>query len=568
MAEFDLIIRGGTVVDGTGSAPVEADVAVSGGRIAQVGKVAGSGAEEIDAKGQIVTPGFVDLHTHYDGQVTWESRLVPSSAHGVTTAIIGNCGVGFAPVRPDQHDLLIALMEGVEDIPNPVLHAGLDWRWESFPDYLNVLAGRQYDIDFGCYVPHAPARVFVMGQRGVDREPATADDIAQMKAIVKEGVAAGAFGFGTSRTLFHKLSTGGYIPTLTAEQDELDGMAHALKELGRGVVQIVGDNTDPQKAFGLLRHLAETSGRPVTFSMGVPNSGRGAWLDTLDQLRAANEQGLTIKGQMMPRPIGLVVGHELTLNPFYTTPTYQKLAHLPLEERVRMLRRTDIKEKILVEPMDADPLMATGRMVRKFDCMFVLGNPANYEQPPDASIEAMAAKRQMTPEELAYDLMLEQDGKARLYIAFANFPDGSLDLVGRLLQHPDVVPGLGDGGAHCGSICDGSYSTFLLTHWTRDRATGRMALEEAVKRLSHNTAKLIGLNDRGLVKPGLKADLNVIDHGRLSLHAPEVTYDLPANGRRLVQKADGFTATVVNGVVTYRNGEHTGKLPGRLVRSA
>jgi N-acyl-D-aspartate/D-glutamate deacylase len=567
--DYDLVIRGGTVIDGSGGAPRQADVATSGGRIAAVGHVAGAGHEEIDARGLLVTPGFVDLHTHYDGQVTWENRLMPSAAHGVTTAVMGNCGVGFAPCRPDQHELLMRLMEGVEDIPHPVLAEGLPWTWESFPEYFDFLAGRQYDIDVAGYLPHAALRVYVMGERGVDREVATPHDMRRMADILRQSIAAGAMGIATSRTLFHRSSDGKSIPTLTASEDELTSLALALKDCGTGVLQMVADFTDPPELFGLMRRLGERSGRPVTFSLTTGSTRANPWRDILRWVAEANDAGVVMHPQVMPRAIGLLLGHELTLNPFYMTETYRKLAHLPLAARVAELGRPDVRVRILGEPVAPDQVNALGALVRRFEAMFQLGDPPDYEQPPEASIAGMAARRGVGPEEIAYDLMLERGGRNMLYLAISNFADGTLDSACEMLSHRDVVPGLGDGGAHCGTICDGSYSTFMLTHFGRDRTHGeRLPLPMIVRALSRATAAVVGLDDRGLVAPGYKADLNVIDFDRLRLQVPELARDLPSGGRRLIQRANGYVATIVNGVVTYREGVPTGALPGRLVRGA
>jgi N-acyl-D-aspartate/D-glutamate deacylase len=565
--DFDTIIRGGRVVDGSGCAPVRADVAIKDGRIAAVGDIPGQARELIDADGLLVTPGFVDIHTHYDGQATWESRLVPSSAHGVTTAVIGNCGVGFAPCRPDQRELLIQLMEGVEDIPHPVLAAGLPWTWESFPEYLDLLASRRYDMDIASYLPHAALRVYVMGQRGVDRELATAADISRMSELLDEAIDAGALGFATSRTLYHRSSDGRPIPTRDAGEDELLGMALTLKQRGVGIIQLVGDFfQDPEASVAQMRRLVEQSGRPLTFSMGAPNRGPYIWPSMLEQIARANADGLPIKAQVLPRAIGMVLGHELTLNPFYSTAGYRSVASLPLMDRLTELRRPELRGRILGEPADADPANALGALVRNFEYMFELGDPPDYEQPPERSIAARAAASGSTPEELAYDLMIAGERGGKLYLASANFCDGRLDAVGTMLRHPDVVPGLGDGGAHCGTICDGSYPTFMLTHWGRDRDRQQIPVEQIVKALSRDTAAVVGLRDRGLLAAGYKADINLIDFESLQLAAPHIDYDLPAQGRRLVQRADGYVATLVNGVTVYRRGEATGELPGRLVR--
>jgi len=567
--DVDLIIRNGLVVDGTGTEPFNADVAVSSGRIVEVGTVSARGREEIDARGLIVTPGFVDIHTHYDGQVTWESRLVPSSAHGVTTVVMGNCGVGFAPCRPDQHEMLVQLMEGVEDIPHPVLVDGLPWTWESYPEYLDFLATRQYDMDICGYVPHAPVRVYVMGQRGADREPATAADLGQMARIVREAVAAGAMGFSTSRTFFHRSSDGKSTPSFEAAEGELMALALALKDAGKGVMQLITDFEEPDQTFALLRRLVERSGRPLSVSLleGTYGPMTLRWRDVLDWAAEATSAALPIKAQVLGRAIGVMLGHELTLNTFYTCESYVKLAHLRFEERIRVLQRPDTRARILAEAADPNPTIVLGRLAREFDHMFLLGDPPDYEQPFEQSIAARARRAGVTPEELAYDLMLERGGRNNLYVTLCNYENGSLDSSLSMMRHAGAVLGLGDGGAHCGTICDGSYPTFMLTHWVRDRKRGeRVPLPQVVKWLSHDTACAVGLLDRGVIAPGYKADLDVIDFDRLLLHAPEVAHDLPGGGRRLVQRAEGYAATIVSGAVVHRGGEPTGSLPGRLVR--
>lgn len=567
MTIYDLVLRGGTIADGRGSPPFEGDVAIRNGLIAAVGQNLGAGAEEIDARGKLVTPGFVDVHTHYDGQATWENRLVPSSWHGVTTAVMGNCGVGFAPCKPDQHDLLIQLMEGVEDIPFPVLTEGLPWDWETFPEYLDRLAARHFDMDIVAYMPHAALRIYVMGERGANREQASADDLAQMCALLEEGLDAGALGIATSRSMIHRSSDGRPIPTFEIHEAEFLALAGCLRRKGKGVFQIVEDLHLPGASFSFLRRLAEESGRPLTFSMGCGNEGTPIWPQLLAEMRAANEAGVTIKAQLMPRAIGMVLGIELTLNPFYSTPGYAALSSLPLAERLSELRKPETRARILSEPADPDPALVLGQMVRDFDHMFLLGDPPNYEQPAERSIAALAAEHGVTPEEFAYDVLTAGESGGQLYLAMANYPDCSLDSVGIMLRHPDVVLGLGDGGAHVGTICDGSYSTFALSHWARDRAHGRMPVEDIVHRMTGATAALTGLTDRGIIAPGLRADLNVIDFAHLALAAPEIVHDMPAGGRRLVQRASGYCATLVKGEVVYRHGEPTGALPGRLVRT-
>jgi len=566
---FDLVIRGGMVVDGSGGEPFAADVAVWKGRIVAVGKVPGRGREELDAAGCIVTPGFVDIHTHYDGQVTWENRLVPSSCHGVTTTVMGNCGVGFAPCRPDQHELLIRLMEGVEDIPHPVLVDGLPWKWETYPQYLDFVANRRYDMDVCGYVPHAAVRVYAMGERGAEREPAGAQDLEKMAAVVREAMRAGAMGFSTSRTFFHRSSDGKSTPSFEAAETELTALALALKDAGRGAMQLIADFDDVGATFALLKRLVERSGRPLSVSLLEGGYGPMTlrWRELLDWAAEANAAGLPIKAQVLSRAIGVMLGHELTLNPFYTTESYAKLALLPFEERVRELAEPETRARILAEAADPDPAIVLGRLVRDFEHMFLLGDPPDYEQPFESSIAGRARRLGVAPEALAYDLMMEREGRNTLYVTLCNYVHGSLDSSLAMMRHPGAVLGLGDAGAHCGTICDGSHPTFLLTHWVRDRKRGeRLPLPWAVKALSHETAKTVGLLDRGLVAPGYKADLNLIDLGRLKLRPPEVTRDLPGGGRRLVQRAEGYRATVVSGAVVYRDGEATGELPGRLVR--
>lgn len=565
----DLAIRNGTVIDGSGAEPFVADVAIAGGRIVEVGRVSTRGREEIDASGLAVTPGFVDIHTHYDGQVTWEHRLIPSSSHGVTTVVMGNCGVGFAPCRPQEHDLLIRLMEGVEDIPHPVMAEGVPWRWETYPEYLDFLAGREFDMDVCAQVPHAALRVYVMGQRGADRETATPSEIARMAELLSEAMAAGAMGVSTSRTFFHRSSDGQSIPTLDAAEEELAALARALRACGRGVIQLITDFEEPEAAFRCMRHLVETSDRPLSFSLleGVLGPLSPRWPEILDWIAEANAEGLPIKGQVLGRAIGMLFGHELTLNPFYSTETYRSLAHLPFDARIAELRKPDVRARILAEPIDPNPTSVLGKLVRNFDRMFLLGDPPDYEPLPETSLRAEARRRGVTPEALAYDLMLERDGHNLLYDTNANYAHGSLDSCLTMMQHPGTVLGLGDGGAHCGTICDASSTTFMLTHWARDRTRGpKLPLPWIVKALCRETAQAVGLLDRGLLATGYKADVNVIDLDRLRLHPPEIAHDLPGGGRRLVQRAEGYVATIVSGEVVDRDGAPTGALPGRLVR--
>ncbi len=571
MAEYQTVIRGGMVVDGTGAAPMLADVAIADGRIAAIGPdLPGRGHQEIDASGRLVTPGFVDIHTHYDGQASWDQHLTPSSYHGVTTAVMGNCGVGFAPCHRTDEDRegMIRLMEGVEDIPHPVLTEGLPWAWESFPEFLDFLEDRRFDMDILAYVPHAALRVYVMGARGVNREPANDADIAMMCRLLGEALDHGALGIATSGTLLHRSSDGQAIPTFGAAQTELLALAQVLRDKGKGVFQIVEDIGLPDATLQNVRDIARQSGRPVTFSLGVANEGAPNYSRLLTELAEANAEGLVVKGQVMPRAIGMLLGVELTLNPFYTTATYRQIADLSLSERLQRMRQPEVRAAILSEAPDRAPALMLGRLVRNFRHMFQLGDVPDYEQPPERSIAGRAERAGVTPEEYAYDVLVEGESGGKLYLAMANLVGGNLDVVGEILSHPDMVLGLGDGGAHVATICDASYSTYALAHWARDRARGRKSVADVVHRMTGATAAIIGLTDRGILQPGLRADINVIDHDGLTLLAPEVHYDLPAGGRRLIQKARGYELTMVAGEIVSRQGELTGALPGRLVRAA
>jgi len=565
---YDLVLRGGTVADGSGAPVFEGDVAVKDGRIVQVGAVRGAGAEEIDARGRLVTPGFVDIHTHYDGQATWDSHMQPSSWHGVTTVVMGNCGVGFAPCRSGDHDRLIRLMEGVEDIPFPVLTEGLPWNWESFPDYLDALAARRFDVDIGAQLPHAALRVFVMGERGANREPATAADIAAMAELAQSAVQAGALGFSTSRTLNHRTSDGQPTPTLTAGEDELTGIAMGLARAGKGVLQVVSDFADPLAEFAMLRRMVEASGRPLSFSLTQHAKAPQAWRLLLDALSEATAEGLPMKAQVCGRPVGILFGFELTLNPFSHHPTYRAIAHLPLAERVARLGDPQVRAALLSEATTAQQGFAAAAP-RNWANMYLMGERPDYEPHPSQTVAALALARNLTPEAVALDHMLSGGGRGMLYLPFLNYADGSLDPSYEMLGHPDAVPGLSDGGAHVGMICDGSFPTSNLTHWTRDRTRGpRFDLEAMVRMQTRDTARAVGLYDRGMIAPGLRADINIIDYDNLTLEAPQVAYDLPAGGRRLIQRARGYVATLVAGQVTQRDGEPTGALPGRLLRGA
>jgi N-acyl-D-amino-acid deacylase len=570
-ADFDLVVRNGTVLDGTGSEPREADIAVQDGRIAAIGRFAGAGREELDAKGLAVTPGFVDIHTHYDGQATWDERFAPSSGHGVTTVLMGNCGVGFAPCRPQDRDTLIKVMEGVEDIPELVMRAGVPWTWQSFPEYLDALADRRCDIDFATQVPHAPLRVFVMGHRGVDREPATATDMAAMAALVEEGLSAGALGFTTSRSLFHRTSDGALTPTITAAEEELAAIARGMGRAGKGVIQLLDDfqdtTADGATEFAMLRRLVELSGRPLSFTLLDISLYPGRWRTLLAEVERANRDGLPIRGQVAARPVAVLYGLELSFHPFSTCPSYRAVEGLPLAEKLARLRDPALRTRLLAEePTYRNPQMLA--FMRSVANMFVLGDPPNYTPPAAERLDARAAAVGISPLELAYDLLVSGDGRTILFHPGANYSDCSDANMASMLRHENTVIALGDGGAHYGLICDASYTTHALTYWTRDRPGERWPLAWTVQQLTDVPARAVGLGDRGRLAPGYKADLNVIDLDRLRVAAPHPVHNLPGGGRRLVQKAEGYRATIVGGEVTYRDGEFTGALPGRLVRGA
>jgi N-acyl-D-aspartate/D-glutamate deacylase len=562
----DLVIRGGTIVDGSGGAPFEGDVAISDGRITAIGRVAEPGTQEIDARGKLVTPGFIDVHTHYDAQATWGSHITPSSWNGVTTALIGNCGVGFAPCKPDQRDMLVKLMEGVEDIPEVVLTAGIPWNWETFPQFLDALGERRFDMDVATQVPHAALRVYVMGQRGAEREPATQADRAEMARLAAEGIRAGALGFSTSRTIAHKTLAGEHTPTLHAAEAELAEIGRAVGAVGAGWMQVISDFDDPDEEFALLRRVATAAGRPMTISLLQRDSRPGLWRTLLDHIEAANAGGARIMGQVMSRPIGVMLGLEISQNPFIGRPSYKAIADKPFAERLAAFRDPSFRTRILAEET-ADPILK--HRLNTWDRIFPLNDPPDYEPPPEASMAAMAAECGHDPQSFCYDRLLEKDGKAILYRPIINYSDYTLDAVQTMMQHEHTIMGLGDGGAHVSIICDASCPTTTITHWTRDRTRGvKLPLEWIIKRLSADGAAALGLADRGRIATGLKADINVIDHARLTAHAPEVLYDLPSGGRRLVQRTEGYDATIVSGVPVQLHGEATGALPGRLVRGA
>jgi N-acyl-D-amino-acid deacylase len=567
MSDYDLIIRNGTIVDGSGTRPFAGDLAVRDGLIAKVGSVTGSARTEIDATGRIVTPGFVDIHTHYDGQAIWSERLIPSSQHGVTTVVLGNCGVGFAPCRPQDHGLLVSVMEGVEDIPEIVMTSGLPWDWETFPEYLDALDKRRRDIDVAAYLPHSPLRVYVMGERGANRDAATDEDLAEMKRLAADALDAGAIGFATSRLVAHRTGHGEQIPSYAAAEQEILSVGQAMREKGSGLLQMVTDihdRYDPDIAF--LERFATETGRPVTFTLAQVNWDPQAWRRALRMVDRAVTNGEKVTAQVFPRPVGMILGLDTTLSPFSLCPTYvSELAGLPMADRVARLRDPAIRARLLAETPD-DPSTPIYLMARDWDRIFPLNTAADYEPPRDQSISALAAEAGVTPLEFIYDALLDKGGYALFYAALANYAEQTLDPVFEMMGNPNVVIALGDGGAHYGVVCDASYPTFVLAHWTRDRDGAKFALADAIKGLTRTPARTVGLEDRGLLAEGYKADINVIDYENLTLHAPHMIDDLPGGGRRLMQEADGFVATIVSGTVIQRDGHPTGDLPGRLVR--
>jgi N-acyl-D-aspartate/D-glutamate deacylase len=571
----DLVIRGGTVVDGTGAPARTADVAVDDGLITEVGVVDGGARRTVEAGGLLVTPGWVDIHTHYDGQVTWDEVLAPSSWHGVTTVVMGNCGVGFAPAAPDRHDWLIGLMEGVEDIPGTALSEGMVWEWETFPEYLDALEARRWTIDVGTQVPHGAVRAYVMGERGARNEPATHEDIAAMKAIVKEAVAAGALGFSTSRTIAHLAIDGEPVPGTFAAEDELFGLGAALGELGQGIFELAPagsageDVEDPKKEIDWMRRLSAAIGRPVTFAMLQVDPYPDLWSELLEASLVAVDEGAQIWPQVAGRPTGLLTGHHTSYSLFDYIPAYRELKQRGLgpEELYVALCDPEVRHRILSwEPPDA---AAVEMMEKAYRNTYLLGSPPDYEPSAERSLAAIAEGASRPPLEVAYDAMLEDKGTGLLYLPILNYSSGSLEPTRQMLLHPRSALGLGDGGAHVGIICDASMPTFMLTHWTRDRSRGdRLPLEWVVRKQTMDTAHMYGLGDRGALLPGKLADINLIDYDHLQLENPRVAADLPAGGRRLVQQATGYVATFKGGVATFEDGEETGARPGRLVRGA
>ena len=555
----DLVIRGGTLVDGTGEPPRKGDLALDQGRITAVGGEIGPGTREIDATGLLVTPGFVDVHTHYDGQVSWDALMEPSIYHGVTTVVMGNCGVGFAPARPDRHEWLIGLMEGVEDIPGTALAEGLSWEWESFPEYLDAIERRPHSLDFAAQVPHGALRGYVMGDRGADHnERPTKAEISEMARLTREAIEAGAVGFTTSRTVNHKTVEGEHTPSYTATSDELWGIAEGLKEAGAGVFEIVGDFPDLEPEFAMVRQMAERTGRPLSVSVSQLNERPEDWRRMLELVSEAQADGVPLHAQVAPRAVGVVMSLEATFNPFVQNPVFQELQGRSLAERVAALSSPELRARLIEGGMIMDPQK-----------LFRLDDPPNYEPGPEESLSALAEAAGLDVVEYALEVLLEDEGRGQIFMPALNYVYGNSDHCLEMLQHPHTVPGLGDGGAHVSFISDASFSTYLLTHWARDRKRGEtLPVEYIVKRQAADTAQLIGFLDRGILAPGMKADINVIDFDGLALSRPEMRYDLPAGGKRLVQKAEGYRYTIVSGEIVLEHGEPTGATPGKLVRGA
>jgi len=562
----DLVIRSGKIVDGSGQPAFNGDVAIDAGIITAVGGTAGVARREIDAAGLLVIPGWVDIHTHYDGQVTWDPYLTPSSWHGVTTIVIGNCGVGFAPVEKGKEDFLIGLMEGVEDIPGETLAKGIKWQWESFAEYLDALAGMKRAIDVGAQIPHGAVRAYVMGERGARNEAATEQDIARMAAIVRDALRAGALGFSTSRTIGHRAKNGELVPGTFANEDELLGIGRTLGQVGHGVFEMASDMTGPDYSMEWMVKLSRETGRPVSFipvhlTAEPMMDGR----ELLERVREANRNGAWLVPQVAARPTSLLMGLRNSMHPFITHPTYRSLANLSFEEKLVRLRDPQVRSRILAEA----PSMKG--MLDRFDQYFQLGDPPDYEPPREMSIAARARREGKSPQELTYNILLERNGTELIYyplsLPLTNYADCNFDFIADVVNDPVTRLSLSDGGAHCGLVCDASMPTYLLSHWVRDRTRGaRLPLEKAVKLQTRDTAEFYGLMDRGLIAPGMKADLNLIDFANLRAHAPEMVFDLPAGGRRLIQKADGYKHTIVSGEVIFEDGRPTGAMPGKVVR--
>ncbi|MEY2926127.1 MAG: hypothetical protein RL367_604 [Pseudomonadota bacterium] len=565
----DLVIRGGTLVDGTGGTPYRADVAVDGGLITAVGTDIAKGREEIDAAGKIVTPGFVDIHTHYDGQATWDPEMAPSSWHGVTTVVMGNCGVGFAPAKPDRHQWLIGLMEGVEDIPGTALAEGMTWDWETFPEYLDALEKLPRTVDVGTHVPHGAVRAYVMGERGANNEEPTETDIARMSHIVEEGLRAGALGFSTSRTILHKSIDGVLVPGTTATREELIGIGRAMGRVGHGVFEMASDLRREWNEFEWMGDLSRETGMPVTFA-ALQSIAKELPLDEqISQMRAQNAKGANIVAQIALRGNGIIMAWQGTVHPFLFRPAWAEIAELPWEEKLAQLKDPAFRQRMISEDSvipDVDVADLYRIVAGGWFMQYEMGPDFNYEPTQADSIMAHSAAAGVDGAAYAYDLLMEDEGRGFIYFPILNYADGNLNFLEDLQASDDTVNSLSDGGAHCGTICDAASPTFMLQHWVRDRARARIPLELAIKRQCRDTALLYGMDDRGIVAPGYLADLNVIDMAALKLGKPWMAFDLPAGGKRLMQKADGYCCTIKSGQVTFRDGVMQGPVPGIVIR--
>lgn len=564
----DLVIRGGNIIDGTGAPARAADVAIDGGVISAVGTNIGAAKKEIDAKGLLVTPGWVDIHAHYDGQITWDPHLTPAGWNGVTTVVIGNCGVGFAPVKPDQHDFLIQLMEGVEDIPGAALSEGITWEWETFPEYMDALASKSYAIDVGTQVPHGAVRAYVMGEAGANNSEASAADIEAMAKIVKEGLEAGALGFSTSRTQLHRAKDGEFVPGTSASADEVLGLGRMLGEVGHGVFQMASDYLPEEYELGWMKQLSRETQKRVLYSVVQSAGDPDQWRRLLKAAADDAAEGGLLTPQIAPRPVGLLLGFESSVHPFMLHEGYMPLYALSVEDRKAALATPETRAALLDNAPDYAAFDGLLEMITYgFDNMFPLGSPPNYEPAPEDSIAAIAAREGRTPQEVMFDVMAANDASGLLFLPMLGYVDGDLDATAELMRHPNSIYGLADGGAHCGVVSDASIPTFLLTHWARDRTRGdTIPIEELVHNQTQRTAQCYDLYDRGVIAPGMKADINVIDFDNLEIHAPRLAYDLPANGKRYLQDITGYRATICSGEVIYEDGKETGALPGRLIR--
>ena len=583
-ALHDLVIRNGKIVDGSGKKPFHGDVAIDNGKISAVGIVENSGKKEIDAKGNIVTPGWVDIHTHYDGQVCWDPYLTPSSWHGVTTVVMGNCGVGFAPVKPGDEEFLIQLMEGVEDIPGTALHEGVDWNWETFPEFLDAIEKKDFVMDLGFMIGHGPLRSYVMGyERCQSQVDASQKEISEMSELVTEAIESGALGFSTSRTILHRDVHGVYVPGTEASSEEMKSLAFAIDKAGEGTLEIVSDWLDKEIEMSWMKEYVKKSDCGLTV---LQTSG-----DALKTILFCEEQflkGKNVRPQFPGRNVGMMFGLESSLHPFIGHPSYREIAELPLSERVQIMRDPAFKERLLNEKPNfaseiekslneqgntksEDEIKEAAnlglKLISNYDTQFILGDPPNYEPGKEDSITALAESKGVSELEVIYDEFLKNEGTNLVYACFTPYDNHKLDFVERFYSLKSSVAGGSDGGAHCGLICDASMPTTNISHWARDREAGnKIPIELIVRKQTKDTAETYGLFDRGEIKTGMLADLNIIDFEKLNVTHPKMVYDLPMGGRRLIQNSFGYVATVKSGEVVYQAGEATGVLPGKLIR--